>query len=394
MDTDDLLGADVVLPIGVLGVGHLVDPLGMMTAGPVATLGPLDDRRLLRGADLGRDRTPVDVDARGQRVTDLGQVARDGEQLTVGLAEAATRDRVEQALRVGVARRLEHLVDVAGLDHTPRVHHADAVTHRADDAEVVGNEEDGGVELGSELADEVEHLGLDRGIETRRRLVEHQQGRLGGQRHRDHDTLQHAARQLVRIALGDTAGVGDAHLLERLIGARPRGLLGVPHDLEALGHLLADLQHRIHRLHGVLIDHRRFTGPELAEFLAGHVGEDTSTGGDTTVGDPPVARQVSERSVCGGGLSTARLADQAEGLAGLDLEADAAQHFPRRAPDHVGHLEILDLEGGLGFISTDTAHERNAFSIESATRLTAITRLAIASDGKIVGHQMSLPSRV
>ena len=53
-------------------------------------------------------------------------------------------------------------------------------------------------------AHEVEHLGLDRRVETGGRLVEHQQLRVAGQRHRDDDALQHPARQLVRIATHDT----------------------------------------------------------------------------------------------------------------------------------------------------------------------------------------------
>ena len=48
--------------------------------------------------------------------------------------------------------------------------------------------------------DQIEHLGLDGGVERGRRLVEDQQRRLGGERHRDHDPLQHPARELVGIA--------------------------------------------------------------------------------------------------------------------------------------------------------------------------------------------------
>ena len=102
---------------------------------------------------------------------------------------------------VRVLGRLEDLDGVALLDDLAGVHHADAVAHRADHAEVVGDQQDGGVGLVAQRPDEVEHLGLDGGVEARRRLVEHEQLRVAGQRHGDDDTLLHAARQLVRVAV-------------------------------------------------------------------------------------------------------------------------------------------------------------------------------------------------
>ena len=63
---------------------------------------------------------------------------------------------------------------------------------------------------------EVEHLGLDRGVEAGGRLVEHEQLRVARQRHGDHDALLHAARELVRVALHDPRRIGDAHPAQRL----------------------------------------------------------------------------------------------------------------------------------------------------------------------------------
>ena len=58
--------------------------------------------------------------------------------------------------------------------------------------------------------DEIEHLGLDRGVEPGGRLVEDEQLRVASQRHRDDDALLHPAGQLVRVALRDRFGIGDA----------------------------------------------------------------------------------------------------------------------------------------------------------------------------------------
>ena len=109
------------------------------------------------------------------------------------------------------------------LDHLAGVHHADPVAHRADHAEVVGDQQDRRVGLDPQRAHEVEHLGLDRGVEPGGRLVEHEQPRVARQRHGDHDALLHAARQLVRVALHHPLGIGDAHVAQRV----ERVLLGL-----------------------------------------------------------------------------------------------------------------------------------------------------------------------
>ena len=105
----------------------------------------------------------------------------------------------------GMTRILEHRLDGPLFDEPPGVEHADAVAHLRDHAEVVADEEHGGVQLRLEVRDEVEHLGLDGRVEAGRRLVEDQQRRVLRERHRDHDALLHAARELVRVAAHDRA---------------------------------------------------------------------------------------------------------------------------------------------------------------------------------------------
>ena len=157
-----------------------------------------------------------------------------------------------------MARVVEDLLDGALLDDPAGVHHTDAIAHRADDPQVVGDQQDRGAGLAAQLTNEIEHLGLDRGVEPRRRLVEHEQLRVPGERHRDHDALQHAARELVRVAVHDALGGGDVDPLERV---DRRSLwhpsCREPEHLVRLGDLASDLQHRVHRLHRVLVHHRR-----------------------------------------------------------------------------------------------------------------------------------------
>ena len=132
-------------------------------------------------------------------------------------SERSRPERVRDA-----AGRSKTVAGVALLDDLARVHHADPVAQRPDDAEVVGDEQDRGVRLGLERADEVEDARLDRGVEPGRRFVEDEQLRVGGERDGDDDALLHPARELVRVALGDPLRVGDLDALERRAARSPR----------------------------------------------------------------------------------------------------------------------------------------------------------------------------
>ena len=78
----------------------------------------------------------------------------------------------EQRLGVRVRRPAVDLVLVAELDHLPEVHHGDAVGDVAHHGQVVGDEEVGQAELGLQVAEQVDDLGLDRHVERGHRLVE------------------------------------------------------------------------------------------------------------------------------------------------------------------------------------------------------------------------------
>ena len=166
-------------------------------------------------AALVGERAAIGEDAAGELRSERWEEARNRVQPAVVLANASTRDAAQQADGVRMARVLEDRLDRALLDESPGVEHADAVAHLRDDAEVVADEEHGGVELGLELRDEVEHLRLDGRVEPGRRLVEDEERRVLGERHRDHDPLLHAARELVRVAAHHARRVCDLHAHER-----------------------------------------------------------------------------------------------------------------------------------------------------------------------------------
>ena len=289
-----------------------------------------DRRRLVRPADVLGERAAVGEHARRQVRADRRQVARDRVEAAAVLAHAAARDAAQEADGVRMPRVVQHLLGRALLDHLAGVEDADLGAHLADHAEVVADEEHGRVELGLQLVDEVEHLGLDRRVEAGRRLVEDQQGRIDAERHRDHDALLHAARELVRVALHDRLRVGDLHLLQHRQRAIARLRPARAARGEDLGQLLADADRRVQRRAGVLVHHRDDLAAIALQIGAAQAQHVDARDLDRARAHAPVARQVADRRQRGRRLAAAGLADEPVRRAALDAEADAAQHL---APD-------------------------------------------------------------
>ena len=113
---------------------------------------------------------------------------------------------------------------LAFLDFPALAHDDYAIGHLGDHAHIVGNKNDGSIELRFQCANQVENLGLDRDVEGGSRLVRNQDLRLARERHSDHHSLPHTARELMRILNETPLWVGDTHVcqhLERVL----RGLL-------------------------------------------------------------------------------------------------------------------------------------------------------------------------
>ena len=93
-------------------------------------------RRIVVAASAGRPRAALaesaarpGVDQRGHHAGDLRK------RLARGMV---ARDRADQALGVGMLRRVQHLVDAALLDDAPRVHDRHAVGEPRHHREIVG----------------------------------------------------------------------------------------------------------------------------------------------------------------------------------------------------------------------------------------------------------------
>ncbi len=124
----------------------------------------------------------------------FGGVPRNAVEPAVILASTVPRQTAQQRDRVRMARIAEDFSRWALFDQGAGIQHPDPGAHFMDDGEVVADEQNGGCELAAQLTDQIEDLGLYRGIESGRRLVENEQLWIDGQRHGDRYALLHAAR--------------------------------------------------------------------------------------------------------------------------------------------------------------------------------------------------------
>ena len=76
---------------------------------------------------------------------------------------------------------------------------------------------------GFQAAQQLDDLALDGHVQRGGGLVGDQQLGLAGQGHGDHHALLLATRKLVRIGLEPALGLGQAHLVQQLLGPGPRG---------------------------------------------------------------------------------------------------------------------------------------------------------------------------
>ncbi len=127
-----------------------------------------------------------------------------------------------------MARVGEQVAGRALFDDAPGVHHPDARRTCGAPAQVVADQQDGGVDAGPQLLDQVEHLGLDRGVEAGRGLVEHEQAGVARERHGDHDALLLAAGELERVAAQGRRRVGHGHALEAPRARSSASFLAMP----------------------------------------------------------------------------------------------------------------------------------------------------------------------
>ena len=239
----------------------------------------------------------------------------------------------------------EHLLDRAGLDDPPRIHHRDPVAGLGEHAEVVGDQDQRQPQLLAQPLQQLQHLGLHDDVERRRRLVGDHQRRVARERERDHHPLSLAARELVGVAAAERPGQPDGR--QQLVGAladfaRVRRA-GVQRDrLRELG---VDPLHRVQRVHRALEDERDVAPAHEAHPRLGAALEIDRLVGPLEVQrhrsrlGEPAGQQLHQRQRRGR-LAAPRLAGEPERLAVPEVEVDAVDD--RLAVGE--HVEVADFE--------------------------------------------------
>src|SRR5262249_40892012 len=109
---------------------------------------------------------------------------------------------------------------------------------------------------------------------------------------------------------------------------------------------------------------------------------------DLSGADAPVPREVLHDGEGNRGLAAAGFTDEPVGLAALHVQRHLADDLQFLAAHAVDDVEILELEGvGCVPVSDGLGHRSTTCWRPSATRLTPITRIAIASPAKSTVHQ-------
>ena len=127
----------------------------------------------------------------------------------------------------------KNLLNRALFNDPSGIHHDDIVRHFRNNTEVVRDKHDAAVDFGAHLTQQVENLRLNRDVQCGCRLVGDNQLGIAGQRHRNHDALPHAARELMRILLQALIGLINAYQFQHFERAFLRLLMsavGVQED--------------------------------------------------------------------------------------------------------------------------------------------------------------------
>ena len=267
--------------------------------------------------------------------------------LHVGLVarqRSEVRNGGEQALRVRVLGCLEHLVGGAGLDDQAALHHDHPVGKVGDDAHVVGDQDDAGVDAVAQVAHQLEDLRLHRDVERRRRLVGDEQRRVARQRLGDHRPLPLATGQLMRVDVDAPLGVGDLDQREQLDRPLP-SRLGSHRVVAAqhLGDLEADGVDGVERRHRLLEDHRRLSAADLAQRVAVDADDLLAAQLDRAA-HRGVLRQQPEHRHRRRRLARSGLADDGQHLAGEQVELGADDGRVPHPVDPEVDVEVADGE--------------------------------------------------
>ena len=226
-----------------------------------------------------------------------------------------------------------------------------------------------------QVAQQRQHLRLGGDVDRRRRLVGDQQARLAAQRHGDHGALAQAARELPGIGVDPLLRHRDADVAEQAdrdvarLGPRELAAVVLPAmtvQQDRLDDLVADRVHRAEGGHRLLRDQRDLArrgcraspaprGGSLREI--DRLRAVAPAEADLARGDAAGPFDQLQDRLHGHALAAAAFADDAEHLAGHDVEAGAVDGAHQPLVHREGDAEVADREqrGRTSFIGASVA---------------------------------------
>jgi hypothetical protein len=225
-------------------------------------------------------------------------------------------------------------------------HHDDVVGDVGDDAHVMRDDQHGRVEPVSQVAHEVEDLGLHRDVERGRGLVGDQQLRVARDRLCDHGALTLPARQLVRVGVERLQRVGEVDEVQQFqcaftCPARRHAEV----DAQRLDDLEPDRVDGVEGGHRLLEDHGDLAAADLAELL-GLESQDLAAVEAHTSLHAGVLRQEAEHRHRAHALARPGLADDGEGLSALQRVAELLGRRNPEVVDREVDRQAVDFEEG------------------------------------------------
>ncbi len=291
--------------------------------------------------------------AAGRELDQAGGLAGDRDQPLA--AGRGAGDGFEQALGVRVVGLVEDVAFGGFLGGPAGVHDHDVVGDVGDDAEVVGDHQQGGAGFLLQPQQQVQDLGLDGGVQGGGGLVGDDQ--LGVQRdgHRDHGALPHAAGELVRVVVDPFAGAGDADVAEQFDGPFGGGGLGdgLVVGADHLADLPADLVERVQAGQRVLEDDGDVLAADLLHVAGGQVDQVDAVE-DGLAGELAAWCQA-EQALGQHGLAGAGLAHDPERAAWLDAERDPPHRLHHAVRGREADPQVSYLKQAHQFLPRDAA---------------------------------------
>ena len=244
-------------------------------------------------------------------------------------------------LALGVKDLLQRAVfhDLAG------VHDGHVVAEGGYNAQIMGDQQDGGVEFLLQILHHFQHLSLNGHVQSGGGLIGDEQFGAAGDGDGDHHALLHAAGELMGIIVLTESR--DTHQLQDLAHALTQFSLGqlLFVELDDLGDLVAHAVDGVQTGHGILEHHGSLGAAQLAQILFLHGENGVAVQIDLALGDlGGVGGQHTEDGQGGGGFTGAGFTHQTEGLAAADGQIDTVDGLDHFAVGHVVNVKVLDFQ--------------------------------------------------